>query len=121
MRWARSVASEALPDEPDLGGLELPAVGEDAALARWRAFRDGGLDGYQEQRDRPDLAGTSGLSAHLKYGEIHPRTLLADLAGHRAAGCGAAFRTELAWREFYADVLWHHPASARDYRPSWPG
>ena len=23
-------------------------------------------------------------------------------------------RTELAWREFYADVLWHHPESARE-------
>ena len=26
----------------------------------------------------------------------------------------ATVRTELAWREFYADVLWHHPESARE-------
>ena len=31
-------------------------------------------------RDRPDLDGTSMLSIPLKYGELHPRTLLADLA-----------------------------------------
>ena len=63
------------------------------------------------------------MSAHLKYGEVHPRTLLADLS--RLAGDGRlsqtsresveTYRDELAWREFYADVLWHHPGSARDY------
>jgi deoxyribodipyrimidine photo-lyase len=114
LRWARPIDSEPLPAEPDLAGLRLPQVGEAAALARWRDFLESGLADYREQRDRPDLAGTSGLSAHLKYGEIHPRTLLADLARRRGAGA-QAFRTELAWREFYADVLWHHPESARDY------
>ena len=56
----------------------------------------------------------------LKFGEVHPRTLLADLARSPAAGSPGAttFVTELAWREFYADVLWHHPASAwSDLRP----
>jgi deoxyribodipyrimidine photo-lyase len=121
LRWARTVASEELPPEPDLGELVLPEVGEAAALARWAEFLDGGLSGYKESRDRPDLAGTSGLSAHLKYGEIHPRTLLADLAGRSGAG-PQTFRSELAWREFYADVLWHHPDSARGYlRPQLAG
>jgi len=58
------------------------------------------------------------MSVHLKWGEIHPRTMLADLTLRhgQAGGTGpAAFRTELAWREFYADVLWRRPASARDY------
>ncbi len=54
------------------------------------------------------------MSVHLKWGEIHPRTMLADLSGRRGAG-PATYRTELCWREFYADVLWHNPASARDY------
>ena len=30
-------------------------------------------------RDRPDLDRTSRMSVHLKWGEIHPRTMLADL------------------------------------------
>jgi deoxyribodipyrimidine photo-lyase len=109
--------------EPDLGALVLPEAGEPAALARWSAFLRGGvsgidgldgLDGYADRRDRPDLAGTSSLSAALRWGEIHPRTLLADLqpVAHRSR---EAFRKELAWREFYADVLHHVPASARDY------
>jgi deoxyribodipyrimidine photo-lyase len=121
VRWARSVEGEPLPDQPDLGGLELPAVGEQAALARWREFLEAGLTDYRSARDRPDLPGTSGLSAHLKFGEVHPRTLLADLARRRGAGV-QTFRTELAWREFYADVLWHHPESARgDLRPQLAG
>ena len=121
VRWARSVESERLPAEPDLGPLELPPVGEMAALARWREFLDDGLSGYAEGRDRPDLAATSGLSAYLKFGEIHPRTLLADLAARRGPGA-QRFRTELAWREFYADVLWHRPESARQsLRPQLDG
>jgi deoxyribodipyrimidine photo-lyase len=91
----------------------LPAVGEEAALARWRTFRDDVLEGYDESRNRPDVAGTSALSAHLKYGEIHPRTLLADLAPLRTTAADS-YRGELCWREFYADVLWHRPASARE-------
>ena len=119
LRWARSVESQGLPDEPDLAGVELPDVGEDAARERWEAFLADALDDYGTDRDRPDLDGTSGLSAHLKYGEIHPRTLLADLG--RRTGAGAeTFRSELAWRDFYADVLWHHPDSARQYlRPEY--
>ena len=54
---------------------------------------------------------------HLKYGEIHPRTLLRDLGAHDDAdGPGpGTFRGELAWRDFYADVLFHRPDSAREY------
>ena len=89
------------------------AGGEDAARERWQAFLEEGLERYGEDRDRPDVDGTSRLSVHLKHGEIHPRTLLADLIDARAGGEGArAFVTELAWREFYADVLWHRPDSA---------
>ncbi|WP_432491142.1 cryptochrome/photolyase family protein [Kineococcus gypseus] len=117
-RWVRGggegVGGAHWPDEPDLGALRLPPAGEGAARERWRAFLADGLEGYEHDRDRPDLAGTSQLSVHLKWGEVHPRTLLADLARHRSAGA-EAFRTELAWREFYADVLWYRPESAREY------
>jgi deoxyribodipyrimidine photo-lyase len=107
------VRSEAMPPEPDLGGMTLPEPGEPAALARWHAFVDGPLSGYDEARDAVGVQGTSAMSAHLKYGEVHPRTLLADLAAHPGPAA-ERYRSELCWRDFYADVLWHRPESARE-------
>jgi deoxyribodipyrimidine photo-lyase len=86
-------------------------------MTRWRAFRDRALTGYADDRNRPDLDGTSRLSPYLKLGVLHPRTLLADLAGEHGKG-GRTYENELAWREFYADVLWHQPSTAwHDLRP----
>jgi deoxyribodipyrimidine photo-lyase len=97
--------------------VELPPAGEDAALRRWRAFRDEHLADYADGRDRPDRPGTSRLSPYLKVGAIHPRTLLADLRGSRSRGA-QVFTNEIGWREFYADVLHSNPPSAwRDLRP----
>ena len=87
------------PAEPDLGDLALPEAGEEAAARRWQEFLDERLDAYAEDRDRPDHHGTSQLSAPLKWGELHPRTILEDLSSERSAGA-ETFRTEFAWREF---------------------
>ena len=110
--------SDGVPNDPALpAGLSLPEVGEQAATAAWRAYRGDGLDHYQADRDRPDLDATSRMSVHLKWGTIHPRTLLADLGPEHET-----YRKELAWREFYADVLHHRPDSAREYyRPQLRG
>jgi deoxyribodipyrimidine photo-lyase type I len=46
---------------------------------------------------------------------------LADLADIPGEGA-RRYVTELAWREFYADVLWHNPSSAwQDLRPALAG
>jgi deoxyribodipyrimidine photo-lyase len=94
---------------PDLGvELEL-AAGESAARDQWKSFAQNHLDSYGEDRNRPDLAGTSRMSAHLKFGAIHPRTMAADLG--KGAGAQAYLR-ELAFRDFYAAVLTEWPDSA---------
>lgn len=89
--------------------FELPKAGEAAALERLTLFRDKILSGYPDSRDHADLDGTSALSHHLKYGEIHPRTVLAEIGP-----TDEVFRKEICWREFYADVLFHNPRSARE-------
>ena len=95
---------------PDPGvTLDLEA-GEPAALRRWSEFLTAGLENYSEDRNRPDKPGTSRMSAHLKFGTIHPRTMVKDL-NIREAGAGAYLR-ELAFRDFYADVLNQWPRSA---------
>lgn len=96
-------------DLPDAPATEVPAAGEragEAALDRFAAR----VDDYAEQRDLPGLDATSRLSPFLHVGALHPRTVLAALDGP-SAGRGA-FRAEIGWREFYADVLSHRPDSA---------
>ena len=101
--------------EPALpAGLELPEAGEAAARRRWEEFLEHDLDGYATNRNLPGVPGTSRMSVHLKYGEIHPRTILADLARRRSEDA-KVYRTEIAWRDFYADVLHHQPETAREY------
>ena len=107
-----------IPDVDLPDGLTLPEAGERAAHQRWEAFLDD-VDAYGDTRDLPGVEGTSRMSAHLKWGEIHPRTMLADLA-HRRSDSAHTYRTELAWREFYADVLHARPETAREYlRPEY--
>jgi deoxyribodipyrimidine photo-lyase len=109
---ALDLLQEAVADAP----FELPGAGEDAAWRRWRSFRDGGLRSYRSERNRPDHDGTSRLSPYLHLGVLHPRSLLADI-DH-----ASTYADELAWREFYADVLWHSPASAwADLKPALRG
>jgi len=102
--WIEPPRKSHIPKDPAVG--KLPEAGEQAALGAWATFRDERLDDYATNRDRPDKPGTSWMSPYLKWGCVHPRTLLADLEP-------GPYRNELAWREFYADVLWHNPSSAR--------
>jgi deoxyribodipyrimidine photo-lyase len=109
---ALDLLGKAVADAP----FDLPGAGEDAAWRRWRSFRDERLRSYPEERNRPDHDGTSRLSPYLHLGVLHPRSLLAEIP-HTST-----YATELAWREFYADVLWHTPSSAwEDLKPALKG
>ncbi len=111
VEWHTGLSGIDIPTDPRLPtDLELPTAGEDAASAAWQAYRAGGLPGYAKDRDRPDLDRTSHMSVYLKWGSIHPRTLLADLDPG-----DETYRREIAWREFYAAVLHAWPESAREY------
>ena len=116
LTWATGLGSEPLPEVALPDGLTLPEAGEQAALRRWRTYLETRLDDYVDVRNRPDLDATSHMSVHLKWGEVHPRTLLADLAHTSAANKSVtSYRNELAWRDFYADVLRRRPDSAREH------
>jgi deoxyribodipyrimidine photo-lyase len=96
-------------DIPDAGvTLEL-AAGEMAARKQWTKFVERALNNYADDRNRPDLDATSRMSAHLKFGAIHPRTMAADLGRDKGA---QAYLRELAFRDFYAAVLYERPDSA---------
>jgi deoxyribodipyrimidine photo-lyase len=110
--WVEPEKSVEIPNSPGLEVMNLPKPGERAALETWRAFHEHGVEDYGEWRDRPDVPATTRISPYLRWGCVHPRTLLGDLAGNESAGA-QSLRGELAWREFHADVLWHRPDAAR--------
>ncbi len=111
-QWISPVPSVPLPAVALPVGMQRSLAGEAEAMRRWEEFRSNGVRDYKELRDRADLDGTSRLSTHLKWGEVHPRTLLQDLGDSPGE---EHFRKELAWREFYADVLFHNPHTITEY------
>ena len=108
-RWIDPAEVKGGVEIPDTGvELELPA-GERAATRQWKKFVADGLADYADGRNRPDLPATSRMSAHLKFGTIHPRTMAVDLGRGKGA---QAYLRELAFRDFYAAVLSEWPDSA---------
>jgi deoxyribodipyrimidine photo-lyase len=104
--------SRQFPDWKVPTGVSITEAGEAAANERFKHFQKNGLDNYDEARNLAGIDGTSKMSAHLTWGEIHPRTLLAPLGQSKAH---EVFRKEIAWREFYADVLFNNPKTETDY------
>jgi deoxyribodipyrimidine photo-lyase len=91
----------ALPVQPGMRG----------GAAAFADFRDR-IDAYREARDYPAVKGPSYLSVHLRFGTVSVRGLAAyaHACSLQPDGAGAAtWLSELIWREFYAQILWHHP------------
>jgi deoxyribodipyrimidine photo-lyase len=121
----------------DFSGAELCPCrpGEAAAQQQLAAFCAGGRSAplltYDEGRNIPGEAGTSALSAALKFGTLSPRQAwaAAQQARQTVAALGGAqealasigvWEQELAWREFYQQALFHFPELADGpYRPQW--
>ncbi|MGX6647812.1 cryptochrome/photolyase family protein [Maricaulaceae bacterium MS644] len=102
-----------LPSKPDwAGGLrDSWTPGEAAAQGRLGAFIKSRMDDYDKARDIPSTTGTSGLSAHLHHGEISPRQVWhAVKNAENGATKGAdSFLSEIGWREFSYNLLYHFP------------
>jgi deoxyribodipyrimidine photo-lyase len=107
-----------------LGSENWPA-GEREGLKLLDRFTDAAILEYDNQRDLPDLEGTSKLSPHLAAGTLSANHCLkAAYAcnGHRLSGGNPNIDTwisELIWREFYNHILVEHPrlAMGRAFRP----
>jgi len=75
-------------------------------MARLRVFVPR-APAYPEDRDRPDIEGSSSLSPHLHFGEIGPRQAW-------QAAENEVYRKELAWREFAHHLLFHFPRTTTE-------
>ncbi len=111
-------ASDPVPREKPTA-VRLPAGGETAAHRRLERFLDGPVARYAEDRDRPDLDGTSRLSPYLRFGVISVRQCFARAEEAAAAEPRlrrgvAKWLDELVWREFYSAILEEHPRARRE-------
>lgn len=62
------------------------------------------LQHYEKYRDYPNEDGTSYLSPHLRFGTVSVRQIIAELKSS-----DAVFLSELVWREFFMQILYHFP------------
>ena len=79
---------------------------------------------YHEARDFPGRKGVSYLSVHLRFGTISIRQLArhAVQAAQRGDAGAQTWLSELAWRDFYCMILWHHPhVVTRCFRAEYDG
>ncbi|MCW5781826.1 MAG: deoxyribodipyrimidine photo-lyase [Nitrospirales bacterium] len=87
--------------------------GETGAQARLKAFLKNGLKHYKEGRNYPSENNVSRLSPHLHFGEISPNEVWyaakqrMSTEGWRKDG--ETFLSELGWREFSHNLLFHFP------------
>lgn len=91
--------------------------GEAAARRQLSHFIGSGLSSYRQRRDFPALAATSTLSAALSAGTLSvtecwlaARPALQDVASREGAECWIG---ELAWRDFYRQIMANFPRLAR--------
>ena len=127
-RHPHRVSSEPIPTleamgfrRTDLKALRI-GTGMSAGAALFADFRER-IDRYREARDFPAARGPSYLSVHLRFGTVSIRELVAyaHLRSLEKDGDGAAtWLSELIWREFYAQILWHHPrVVAHAFKPQY--
>ncbi|MEX1044867.1 MAG: deoxyribodipyrimidine photo-lyase, partial [Chthoniobacterales bacterium] len=112
------VASAALPTPARWGLAEFTGgveAGEKAARERMKKFLAGPVFSYGETRDLMGEDGTSRLSQDLRHGLLSIREVYAKAkAVAEAADADGRnnvwkFISELIWREFYFQILWHYP------------
>ncbi|MDH5263465.1 MAG: DNA photolyase family protein [Betaproteobacteria bacterium] len=130
-RLAKPPFATGLPTLASLGfeptnlrALPVP-TGMSGARRLFADFRSRMAD-YRTARDFPATKGVSYLSVHNRFGT----TSIRDLARAAWKGKGegpATWLSELVWRDFYFQILWHHPHAAtgafrREYDAiAWPG
>ncbi|MEO4029418.1 deoxyribodipyrimidine photo-lyase [Chromobacterium vaccinii] len=101
----------------DLSSLPIQA-GAAGAEALFADFA-GRIERYKTQRDFPGVKGVSYLSVHLRFGTISIRQLAA-YAWHDGGEGAMTWLSELIWRDFYQQVLWHRPdVVERAFKPEY--
>jgi deoxyribodipyrimidine photo-lyase len=114
-------ALKALGFEPtNLAELKIP-VGVQGGQTLFTDFLQR-MDRYGETRDFPAVKGPSYLSVHLRFGTVSIRQLAREAHARYLRGSEGArvWLSELIWRDFYMQILHHHPHVAkRAFKPEY--
>lgn len=120
---------------PELESDEIPSL-EELGFERpedftweWNPHREGAKDrietfkdeiwNYDENRDYAWKDSTSKLSPHLKFGTVSIREVFWEAERLKARNPNSdtsgikTWQEELAWRDFYMQVLWNWPETAK--------
>ena len=107
----------------NLHALKLPS-GSAGGQELLDDFLDERIGRYHETRDFPAVKGPSYLSTHLRFGTVSIRHLAREAwqrtqAGADSRGAGV-WLSELIWRDFYHQILHHHPhVVGHAFRPEY--
>jgi deoxyribodipyrimidine photo-lyase len=93
----------------NLSNLHVP-TGRPGGLALFEDFFDR-MDKYDETRNFPAVKGPSYLGVHLRFGTVSIRQLASTAYKRMLVGSAGAevWLSELIWRDFYHQILHHHP------------
>ena len=111
LQYLKKLAPSPIPSLQELGFEEIN-------VAHLKPGMDGGellfndfcqrMHQYHQTRDFPAINGISRLSVHLRFGTVSIRELART--AYQMGGEGAdIWLSELIWREFYQQLLWHRP------------
>ena len=96
----------------NLASMKLP-TGMSGAQQLFADFLER-IHQYKAARDFPAVKGPSYLSVHLRFGTISIRQLART--AWQIGGAGAeGWLNELIWRDFYFQILYHHPRIAHGH------
>ena len=74
------------------------------------------INNYEDTRNFPSVPGTSQLGTSLRFGTISIR----QLAKKAYRSTNHTFLSELIWREFFQQILWHFPKTVNySFKPAY--
>ena len=88
-------------------------IGEIGAQKKLKKFTSNRLENYKQGRNFPALNSVSRLSAHLHFGEVSPNQAWYAAKSNENSDDVDHFLSELGWREFSYNLLYHFPELPR--------
>ena len=126
-RWLKEFEQAGLPvlsktkfknlAKTDTEFPSLESINFKPSTIKVREYSLAKLDNYARVRDLPAKDDTSYLSVHLRFGTVSIRDIVREV--HKSY---PVFLSELIWREFFMQILFHHPrVVSENFRQKYNG